>query len=101
MALPQRRAVATPEALQAAAQDIPAPTTLLQPMAGTQTLCSSASQMDERLQTTLSQAIDQIFNGSIEQQLEAVLRYLFCDDKLTCKTALRLNFCSPAACQPA
>ncbi len=101
MVLPQRHAVATPEALQAAAQAIAAAKTLLQRVAGTQSLCSSASQMVERLQTTLTQAIDQIFSGSIEQQLEAILRYLFCDNKLTCKTALRPDFCSPAACQPA
>lgn len=98
---PQRHAVATRETLQAAAQAIAAANALLQRVAGTQTRSSSASQTVERLQTTLTQAIDQIFNGSIEQQLEAVLRYLFCHNKISCKTALRLDFCSPAACLPA
>lgn len=76
-------AVATREALQAAAQVLAAAKALLQQVAGTQTLSPSALQTIERLQTT--QAIDQTFNGSIEQQLEAVLRCLFCHDKIIAK----------------
>ncbi len=78
-------AVATREALQAAAQVLAAAKALLQQVAGTQTLSPSALQTIERLQTTLTQAIDQTFNGSIEQQLEAVLSCLFCHDKIIAK----------------